>query len=504
MKKIIACLIMLMLFALPLLAGGKKEGASGTSGERVHVTGYWSDGVPPPKGRMHEYINDKFNMDFEIIQVPIGEYSQKLTLAMASGELADLIQVRGPLGDGSRLVRQLIDGDLVIPLDPYLDDYPNLKKYITQPEAARFSKWDGKHYVVPKRYFHHTTAFYYRKDLLDKNGQKVPETLDEFYNVMKAVVSAEGIPGYVSRMLYFGNHYFFGAYTDVGYGHPAWKWRDGKYVDMSISNEWKDGLKLISRYYAEGILDPEFMLMSDFTKFREKFTTGKVALIPVHCEANYFYDEMVGLTEKTIAGADVFAAYPPVGDIGPHNALPSSPYGTVDMLVAKSAKHPDRVLDLLNFLFSDEGDLFNFYGIEGTHWTKDSSGKIVPNKEELAKDTGSPSDPISKWRWFSNIMPDWIPDYSIDVERQNELIAWGQKYGVSPYVIGFASKTFQRVLPDLSKLRDEYFTKFIMGEMDIDAKWDEYVQLYKEGGYDTLEKEVLEYCDDDVSGKCRK
>ena len=480
----------MLLLTVAVWARGETDTAS--TGERTHVTAYWSDGVPPPKGRTLEYVNERFNMDLEIVQVPIDQYTQKLTLAMASGELADLIQVRNPIEDGARVVRQLIDSDLVVPLDPYLDKYPNLKKYLSDPEAKRFSMWDGKHYTVPKRYFYHTTAFYYRKDLLDKYGMKIPTTIDEFHDVMKVVAQGEGIPGYTSRGIYFGNHYFFTAYTDVGYGHPAWKWKDGRYTDMSISEEWKKSLRLLNTYYKERILDPEFMLIIDFAKWREKFTTGKVVSFPVHCEANFFYDEMVGLTEKTIAGADVFGGFPPVGPDGPHNARTGSPYGTVDMLVAKSAKSPEKILAMWNFLFSEEGDLFNFYGIEGVHWKKEG-GKIVVNQEEVAKDTGSPSDPISKFRWLSNIMPDWIPDYSIDPDRQRELIAWGQKHGVSPYVVGFASPTLLRVQPDLSKLRDQYFIKFITGELGIDQKWDEYVKAYRDAGYDILEKEVNEY-----------
>jgi putative aldouronate transport system substrate-binding protein len=482
-------------------AGGEGEGAAG---ERVHVTAYWTDGVPPPKGRMLEYINDKFNMDFEIIVQPIAEYAQKLQLDMASGDLADLIQVRGPTTGGARIVRLLIDGGMVQDLTPMLVDYPNLTAYLAQPEASRFSLWDGNNYVVPKRYFHHTTGFYYRKDLLDKYNQPIPETVEQFGEVLKVVHEGEGIPGYVSFGLYFGNHYFFGAHTDLGMDHPAWKWKDGRYVDLSISDEWKEGLRIIRQFYADGVLDPEFVILTDFGKFREKFTTGKVAAIPVHVEANYFYDEMVGLTEKSIPGADVFVAFPPMGSVGPHNNRPVSPFGTVDMLVATTADHPDRILALWDFLFSEEGDLFNFYGIEGVHWSRDSDGNIVTNREELAKDTGSESDPISKWRWFSNIMPDWIPDYSIEKERQEELIAWGQRYGVSPYVIGFVSETFQRVAPELSKIRDEFYTKFILGELDVDANWDEFVTTYRKAGYDTLEEEVQEYCRADVSGKCRK
>ena len=187
----------------------------------------------------------------------------------------------------------------------------------------------------------------------------------------------------------------------------------------------------------------------------------------------------------------------------PNNALTGSPYGTVDMLISSQAKHPDRIMALWDFLFSEEGDLFNFYGIEGVHWDRDADGNIVPNEEELAKDTGSPSDPISKWRWFSNIMPDWIPSYSIEIERQEELIAWGQQHGVSPYVIGFVSPTLQRVQADLQKIRDEFYTGFITGERPM-SDWDEFVSEYRRAGYDDLEMEVQEYCADDVSGKCRQ
>jgi len=499
-KVLLIAIVAVFVLAIGAWAGGGDEAAAG---DRVHVTAYWVDGVPPPKGRVLEYINDKFNMDFEVIVHPIGEYDQKLTLAMASGELADLIQVRDPLGKGPRLVRQLIDGEMIIPLDPLLGDYPNLQSYLSIPEASRVSQWDGIHYTVPKLYFYHTTGFYYRKDLLDKYDQPIPQTIDEFGRVMKVVHDGEGIPGYTPFGLYFGNQYFYAANTDIGWGLPAWKLQGGKYVDLSISDEWKEGVRILSQFYASGVLDPEFVVMTDFAAWKEKFTTGKIAAIPVHVEANYFYDEMVGLTEKTVPGADVFVGIPPTGPGGAHNAMTGSPYATVDMMISSTAKAPERIMGLWDFLFSEEGDLFNFHGIEGVHWTRGSADEIIPNEEELAKDTGGPSDPISKFRWFSNIMPDWIPDYSIEIERQEELIAWGQEHGVSPYVIGFASETLQRVQPDLQKIRDEFYTKLITGEIDFEAGWDEFVSEYRNAGYDTLEVEVQEFCRQ-VAGKCRR
>ena len=170
-KALVMAGVAMLVITAGAWASGEDEAAAG---ERVHVTGFWSDGVPPPKGRMLDYINDRFNMDFEIVVIPIAEYTEKLTLAMTAGELADLIQVRAPTGPGARLVRQMIDGEMVIPMDPMLDDFPSLKAYLERPEASRFSKWDGQYYVVPKRYFYHTTGFYYRKDLLDKHNQPIP------------------------------------------------------------------------------------------------------------------------------------------------------------------------------------------------------------------------------------------------------------------------------------------------------------------------------------------
>ena len=60
-----------------------------------------------------------------------------------------------------------------------------------------------------------------------------------------------------------------------------------------------------------------------------------------------------------------------------------------------------------------------------------------------------------------------------------------------------------KVQQDLQKIRDEFYTKLITGEIEFEAGWSEFVAEYRKAGYDTLEVEVQEFCRQ-VAGKCRR
>jgi putative aldouronate transport system substrate-binding protein len=492
----IACwgLVVATLVASVGWAAGQKDAAAvDTSGPKPKVVLMWSDGISPPKGRMLDYVGEKFHADYEILVIPIADYTNRLSLAMASGELADLIQVRTPVGDGARLNRELIDGDLVLPLDPYLGKYPFLKTYLEVPEAKRFSMWDGKHYVVPKKYFYHNQLTYYRQDLYDKYKLQLPKTVDEYFNTMKIISQGEGIPATTAQRHNSGaTRILLGAFNRLGGGVlPRWKWQGDKYVDVTIEPETREGLRYLNKLYAAGLLDKEYMLLTDTSKYIEKFMTGKVVSLFINIEQTW-WDQLYPITEKNIPGAKVKATLPPVGPSGDFDGSVVSPYGTVDMLLWKKSKNPDKVLALWNFLFSPEGEMFNKYGIQGVHWTKDSSGKVIQNQAEIAKDTTGPADAISKFRWLSDILPGYY-NGTRDPEYRDQLLAAGQKRGTSPWVVGFTSRTLQKVLPTLNQLEAEYFDKFITGALSLDKDWDGFVKTWRESGLNDLEKEVNEY-----------
>lgn len=66
-------------------ASQSEEASTSDTGERTHITAYWTDVMNPPEGRILEYVNDKFGVDLEFTILPIGEWANHVNLGMASG-----------------------------------------------------------------------------------------------------------------------------------------------------------------------------------------------------------------------------------------------------------------------------------------------------------------------------------------------------------------------------------------------------------------------------------
>ena len=62
---------------------------------------------------------------------------------IAGGEYPDFI-------DGSDGTAQLYEAGALIPLDDYIDDYPNIKEYLTEEQWDKLRKEDGHIYWIPQ------------------------------------------------------------------------------------------------------------------------------------------------------------------------------------------------------------------------------------------------------------------------------------------------------------------------------------------------------------------
>lgn len=492
MSKRLILITLALVLALPIFC--PPVTLAEAEGERLTVSAYWRDTLNPPQGRMKEYIEEKFNVTFDIIQVPISEYANRRNMALASGDLPDIFQTEGP--DDLNFHQMVNEGGIIKALDDYLADAPNLAKWLENDAAKLYTlaEQTGHYYGIPRGYCYFSAAVFYRKDLLDKYQLAVPVTVEDYVSAMETICKGEGIYGITSIWNLWGVANILGSYN--GLGASGYMLKDGKYSDVAIWDETREGLKVLAQMYEKGILHPEFMIINDFDQYIEKFVTGDVASIFAHVEANYYYDRIVSQTEQQIEGAEVVAALPQKGPKGvyTHSFLPYST--TMHINEKTDEEKTKRIVQFFDFLFSDEGYEFNQYGIPGVHYTKDDQGNYVTNMEEILKDTTDPAmDALSKWRWYSDIMPGAIPEQSIDVDEQKNIFNQIQQLCDGHYspVVGYASENKMVIDPELTSLRDEYFIKFITGEKSLDADWDEFVKLYHEAGYTTLEQEVNEF-----------
>lgn len=60
----------------------------------------------------------------------------------------------------------------------------------------------------------------------------------------------------------------------------------------------------------------------------------------------------------------------------------------------------------------------------------------------------------------------------------------------TPLVQGFTSDNYVKFVGDMNTVRDEYFTKFITGELDIDENWQAFLDAFNQAGNDVVTEDV--------------
>lgn len=105
---------------------------------------------------------------------------------IVSGEYPDFIQ-------GSDATKELLDAGAFIPLEDYLDDYPNLKNYMTDEQWESYRKEDGHIYFIPSygvirghdtKVMKSGEAFWIQKRVLEWAGYPKLQTLDDYFDLI--------------------------------------------------------------------------------------------------------------------------------------------------------------------------------------------------------------------------------------------------------------------------------------------------------------------------------
>ena len=425
-----------------------------------------------------KYIEEKNNVDLEIInETDSGRYDTKVATVMASGDLPDYLLVQRS-GGKAQLTRWAKEG-MIVPLDELLKSSKYLLKDMDKA-SWDVSTVDGKIYAVPmQRYDKSPYLIFLRKEFVKNLGIDTTKvkTLDDWHKMLLRFVTDDpdrngkaDTYGIVSR-----DSGIPGPGVDMfldSFGATETRLIDGEVRPFYIQEGYKSWLKFMRTLYAEKVLDPEYVTTTGQQQW-EKAKSGKYGSF-------YWFWSMQEY--RSIGGTreDVIPMAPPLkADGSQAKFLYGGPVRHY-IGVTKVAKNPQKVISLLDWAFSDEGGTFVHAGLPGLDYDL-KDGQVVIRPDRKGKN----------WAW--RFITLGIQKVKMDDQLQTLLKqSWGDE-GVAQLqmsealgkydTIGLQAPYFLDLAKyDLDRQERAFRNKAIIGQVDIDKEWDNFIADWRKAG----------------------
>jgi putative aldouronate transport system substrate-binding protein len=464
MRKVLSILLAFLLIASLTACGNKpnqevnsntqntNEAGEKTSNEKIKLSLVMKDVVPSDPGTVkyfdliEEYLSEEgLNVDIEVVEMPSGNYAEKLNLMLLGGNVPDIIYFQG--GD-----QQIADQGLLEDLTPYIEKSKYIKQSLQQHNIKRLENYpyllwikpiNSKVPVIRQDWFEKMET---SKALLDN------PTVDNYYAFLKELkekdFDGEGHPSYgitVAGSLVEINHIF-----DQAFGNTStWiKDNNGKYIYNRVSSNEKEKLAFYRKLYEEGILDPEYLTKKWDTKEQAFYNNEVGVIIGTSGKVIDIYD---GKMKKANGKESSLVVLPPAKGKGQGYLPVDVTKETRGIAISALSKHKEEAFKVLEFLASPKGQMLDRLGFENEHY------EIKDNKIHLTE---------KSQEWYAKF---WEPtDLNIDMELATPLMG-------------------EPAMESL-KLANKYYTEdtnFLIPEEYV-AKWDAMENLYKEYSADII------------------
>ncbi|MDD9271757.1 ABC transporter substrate-binding protein [Paenibacillus sp. GCM10023248] len=446
-------------------------------------------------------------VEFQHPPIEASQAQEQFNLMIASGGLPDVIEASWGATSGAVIrypggPEKAILDKKIIKLNELIDQYaPNLKKLLADhPDwKKQISTDEGSIYAFPFLRGDDKVRVFFgpsiRQDWLDKLGLKMPETIDEWYNVLKAFKEkdpngngkADEIPIYLDKNLFATDAPFLGAWG-INYSF----YQDGGKVKYGpIQPAYKEFLATMNKWYKEGLLDKDFAAPND-KLFDNKMTTNLLGATASFNGGGI--GKYAGLMKDKDPKFDLEAAPYPVLKAGDKAIWGQKDfaYNGVGAAITTANKNPIETVKWLDYAYGEKGDLLFNYGVEGASY-KMENGKATFLPEILNPPAGtSIQQAIAKYNRATWSAPFVLSDnfqmqYLALPQQKKALEVWSKPTAerkiplVSP--TQDESSKFASIVTDIQTYQDEMLLKFIMGVEPLD-QFDQYVKKIQSMGID--------------------
>lgn len=411
----------------------------------------------------------------EYIYFRPGDTGEQINMLYLSDNLPDIIEYNW-LNASEELK------SYILPLDDLIDRYsPNLKSYLEgHPDIIRNIRSQDGYYAYPlireEKSLNVYAGICIRSDWLEQAGLDIPETIDEWHEVLRCFRDRFGCK--LPLALNSNPIAFMFAY---GIGDKFYI-DDGKVYFSYSRPEYKEYLSTMNIWYKEGLLGTDYP--------NSEYGTAERMLIDGSCGA------IMGTAGRDMggalkSGAAVAGAPYPVLNKGERPFC--SQYDVVLTKASAAAisidcDNPEAAAKFLDFGYSDEGKLLYNFGVKGVSY------EIIdgrPVYTSIITDSPNMNNAMNYYLRANDSGPflqmkEYMEQYAGQPAQQEALERW-RETDAELHMLPNLHLTKEESI-ELSQLRfDDYIAdmqiKFITGAVPLEA-FDSYLEKLSELGVD--------------------
>lgn len=465
---------------------------------------YWQEltgnlvGVKSAQGEVPFYQEwqKRTGVPLEFITAPPTRAKETLNVMLASGDLPDMIEYDFLAQFPGGPEKAIKDG-YILKLNDLIDKHaPNLKKYLQDhPDVDRMVKTDnGSYYAFPfirgddlLRVFQGPII---RKDWLDELGLPVPETIDDWYNTLKAFKEKKGASAPLSIVSVprpfneIGNGWFAGAY-----GVTRDFYLDNGQIKFGpMEPGYKEFLKTFALWYKEGLIDKNIATV-DMKAMDANFANGATGATVANAGGG-IGRWMPILTAKDPKAMLLGAPYPVLkkGDTAFYGQK-DQPFSSGGMVtITASSKNAELAAKMLDWGYSKDGGLYHNFGTEGVSYKMENGEPIFTDLVMKNPDKLAPAQALSL-HVRSNYSGPFVQDKRyilqyLALPTQREAIQTWSKTDVDKHKLPPITPTpeesteMAKIMTDVNTLVDEMTLKIVLGTESVDS-FESYVDKLK-------------------------
>jgi len=479
--------------------------------EIVYIGTVAPRGVPNPEtDDLKEFIEEKFNITIKKVNIDFYNTDQ-LKLYFAEGNTADVIYTRmgrSLLADQG-LIRPISEESLRTLMPTFIR---NIEELVGEELVKSQLYYKGKVWGVPYIDINYAMPWIsvIREDWLNNVGiNKIPETLDELYVALKKFAHEDpdgngkddtfgmGMAGTSVA----GCAYIRGAF---GMSPQSYYQKDGKVIATSISDEYRDYLKLMNLWYKEGIIDPEFVT-DDWVKYLNKWYAGRYGMFD--CRVSNIVstlaveNSVIKNLQKNIPSAKPVMFGPVKNSNGQFAAYIDYPdiYAYYPFYFGNntSDEKVERILAMKEEIAANK-DLYIrlTYGEEGVHYDLENGVIIRKTYWETVDDQAKAALQYYAWIPMTLELVKYVTPPE-DLKLYEYALSLPKVYGGVTFPVSRVNEARRTYGTDLTKIENEFYLNAITGKIDIDAEWENY----KKEWLDIGGAKVIEEYEQILSGK---